>query len=70
MMNVLEQFLCKEELDKLVLLSLEIRHFGGGSSLGNSLPKDAVNAKSLLEFKNRLNKYLQDRSFEDSHTEK
>lgn len=70
MMNALEQFPCKEGLNKLVLLSLEIGHFGGGSSLGNSLPKDAVNAKSLLEFKSRLNKYLQDRSFGDSHIEK
>lgn len=70
MMNALEQFPCKEGLNKLVLLSLEIGRFGGGSSLGNSLPKDVVNAKSLLEFKSRLNKYLQDRSFGDSHIEK
>lgn len=70
MMNVLEQFPCKEGLSKLVLLSLEIRHAGGSSSLGNSLPKDAISAKSLLEFKSRLNKYLQGRSFGDSLTGK
>lgn len=58
MMNVLEQFLCKEGLNKLVLLSLEIRHFGGGLQAGELLAKDAVNAKSLLEFKSRLNKCL------------
>lgn len=66
MMNVLEQFPQKEGLSKLVLLSLEIRRAGGSSSLGSSLPKDAVNIKSFLEFKSRLNKYLQGRSFGDS----
>lgn len=70
MMNVLEQFPCKEGPNKLALLNLETGHFGGSSSLGNSLPKDAVNAKSLLEFKSRLNEYLQDRSFGGSHIEK
>lgn len=70
MMNVLEQFSCKEGLNKLVLFSLEIRHAGGSSRLGNSLPKDAINAKSLLGFKSRLNKYLQGRSFGDLHIEK
>lgn len=58
MMKVLEQFLCKEGLNKPGLLSLEIRLFGGGSSLGNSLPKYIINAKTLREFKSRLNKYL------------
>lgn len=48
MMNVLEQFPCKEGLSKLMLFSLEIRHAGGSSSLGNSLPKDAINAKVYL----------------------
>lgn len=70
MVNVLEQFPCEDGLNKLVGLSLEIGHFGGGGSLGNSLPKDAVNAKNFLEFKSKLNKYLQDRSLRVSHIEK
>lgn len=70
MRNVLEQFPHKEGLSKLALLGLEIKRAGGSSSLGNSLPKDAVNERSLLEFKSTLNKYLQGRSFGDSHAEK
>lgn len=70
MMNVLEQFPREDELNKPVPLSLEIGRSGGGSSLGNSSPKDAVNTKNLLEFESKWNKYLQERSFRDSPIEK
>lgn len=67
-MKVLEWISCKEGLNKPGFLSLEIRLFGGGSSLGNSLPGFIVNSKTLHKF--RLNKYFQNRSFGDSHIEK
>lgn len=65
MMHVLEQFPCKEGLNKLVLLNLEIRHFEGGNTPGMSLPKNTVSAKRLREFKSKLSKYSQDSSFGD-----
>lgn len=47
MMNVLEQFLCKEGLNKLVLLSPEIRHFGGGLQAGELLAKGCCKCKKF-----------------------